>query len=257
MTKVLQKMTEKSAMGMLDRYKKKGGFIQLLNLLETSSKLKQEQFLNLIQQENTHWEEALKKRILNIEKIVSWDKESLSEIITRIQPLTLAVALRHFTEDKRDAILNVLTQSDKRKIQNLVSETNPNAAEVATCVSKIVTEVRTLIQQGIIKLEKIDPEIAIPENIEELLNQKGQLNFIEYDAKTDSKTDTSDSSGESSLDFSGFDKKKKPIDEKSDGSKDELEFLKRKVNTLVQENSHLKQEVSVLRNKLDQIKKIA
>lgn len=83
-------------MGMLDRYKKKGGFNQLLNLLETSSKTKQDQFLSLIQQENPNWEEALKKRILSIDKVMSWDKEALSEILTRVQPLTLTVALRYF-----------------------------------------------------------------------------------------------------------------------------------------------------------------
>lgn len=244
-------------MGMLDRYKKKGGFVQLLNLLETSSKTKQDQFLNLIHQENPHWEEALKKRILNIEKVMSWDKETLSEVITRVQPLTLTVALRHFSEERRDTLLNVLSQSEKRKIQNLVSETNPNPAEIATCISKIISEVRTLIQQGIVKLEKVDPEIAIPENIEDQLNQKSQLNFINYD--TNSTTETKKESAENSesgLDFSGFEKKK--VEEKNDsGSKDELEFLKRKVNTLVQENSHLKQELAVLRNKLEQIKKIA
>lgn len=244
-------------MGMLDRYKKKGGFVQLLNLLETSSKTKQDQFLNLIHQENPHWEEALKKRILNIEKVMSWDKETLSEIITRVQPLTLTVALRYFSEERRDTILNVLSQSEKRKIQNLVSETNPNPAEIATCISKIIAEVRALIQQGIIKLDKVDPEISIPENIEDQLNQRSQTNFINYENSTSSEAKKdSNSDSETTLDFSGFDKKK--VEDKMDSSsKDELEFLKRKVNTLVQENSHLKQEVAVLRNKLEQIKKIA
>lgn len=151
-----------------------------------------------------------------------------------------------------------MSQSEKRKIQNLVSETNPNQAEIATCISKIITEVRSLIQQGIIKLEKVDPEIAIPENIEELLNQKSQLNFINYDTttKTDDKKESNEVS-ESGLDFSGFDKKKSQEEKVDAGSKEELDFLKRKVNTLVQENSHLKQELAVLRNKLEQIKKIA
>lgn len=243
-------------MGMLDRYKKKGGFNQLLNLLETSNKTKQDQFLNLIQQENPNWEEALKKRILTIDKIIAWDKESTSEIITRVQPLTLAVALRHFSEEKRDSILNVLTQGEKRKIQNLVSETNPNPAEIATCISKIVTEVRTLVQQGIIKLEKIDPEIAIPENIEDLLSQKSQLNFINFEKPAETKA-APDGDAETTLDFSGASRNKPVIEEKHETSKDELEFLKRKVNTLVQENGQLKQELAVIRNKLEQIKKIA
>lgn len=258
-------------MGMLDRYKKKGGFIQLLNLLETSNKAKQDQFLNLIQQENSHWELALKKRILNIDKVTSWEKSTLSEIISRIQPLTLAVALRHYSEEKKTEILNVLSQSEQRKIQNLVSETNPTPAEIATCIAKIISEVRSLIQQGIIKLEKIDPEIAIPDNIEDQLNQKSQSHFLENPnpeevTSNSQASSTSEGEPETSLDFSGANRHKKTKDDKqeekldfskTDSSKDELDFLKRKVNSVIQENTHLKQELALLRNKLEQIKKIA
>ncbi|MCB0368445.1 MAG: hypothetical protein KDD45_03150 [Bdellovibrionales bacterium] len=247
-------------MGMLDRYKKKGGFIQLLNLLETSSKTKQEQFLNLIQQESPQWAEELKKRILTIDKVLTWEKEALSEIITRVQPLTLAVALRFFSEPQKEIIMGVLSQSDQRKIQNMLTETNPNQAEILTCVSKIVAEVRTLIQQGIVKLEKVDPDMAIPENIEDLIAQKAQPNYIEFESTPSSGSSSSlasDSEPETTLDFSGANRNRTPSSEKSESSKEELEFLKRKVNTLVQENSHLKQELSVLRTKLDQIKKIA
>ena len=255
-------------MGMLDRYKKKTGFVQLLNLLETSSKTKQEQFLNLIHQENPHWEEALKKRILNIDKIVSWNKETLAEIISRVQPLTLAVALRHFSEEKRNNLLAVISQSEQRKIHNLVTETNPTPAEVATCISKVVVEVRTLIQQGIIKLEKIDPELAIPENIEELLSQKPLSAYIEPQSSTSNHPETIESKtseGETNLDFSGFFQKTKPagnaaLEEKSEtpkNNKEELDFLKKKVNVLASENTQLKQELAILRNKLEQIKKIA
>ncbi|NUM57018.1 MAG: hypothetical protein HUU56_00225 [Bdellovibrionaceae bacterium] len=258
-------------MGMLDRYKKKTGFIQLLNLLETSSKTKQEQFLNLIHQENPHWEEALKKRILNIDRIVSWNKETLAEIISRVQPLTLAVALRHFSEEKRNNILAVISQSEQRKIHNLVTETNPTPAEVATCISKVVVEVRTLIQQGIIKLEKIDPELSIPENIEELLSQK-QVSTHNYTEQQNSPstnqqetTESKISEAETNLDFSGFFQKTKAsgassLEEKSEvpkNNKEELDFLKKKVNLLASENTQLKQELSILRNKLEQIKKIA
>ncbi|MBL7542887.1 MAG: hypothetical protein JNL11_03680 [Bdellovibrionaceae bacterium] len=248
-------------MGMLDRYKKKGGFVQLLNLLETSSKAKQEQFLTLISQENVNWEMELKKRVLTVDKIIEWPREPLNEIISRIQPLTLAVALRKFEPPKRDEILNVLSQSEKRKILSLIDETTPNAAEIATCLSKIVTEVRGLIQQGIIKLEKFNPDMAVPENIEELINQKTEGHSIPTSVDAMSATNstpTVDGEAEVKLDFSGANNRKEAAkNDKLEALKEENDFLKKKVNQLTQESTTLKIENSVLKNKLDQIKKIA
>ncbi|RYZ83809.1 MAG: hypothetical protein EOP04_19245 [Proteobacteria bacterium] len=74
---------------MLDRYKKKGGFSQLLNLIETSGGRKQEQFLGLIAQENPAWERELKSKILTVDRIFSWPEDVMSEVLSRIQPLTL------------------------------------------------------------------------------------------------------------------------------------------------------------------------
>lgn len=238
-------------MGMIDRYKKKGGFIQLLNLIETSSKTKQEQFLNLIAQESPAWETEIRKKQLNIEKIFSWDKEYLVEVITRIQPLTIAVSLRHFDDIKKEKILTVLSQGEKRKIQSLIEETNPSPAEILTCLNKIIIEVRGLIQQGIIKLEKVDPELVIPENIEDLISQKSQPNYIQFESNQNSDKNSSNDE-EVKLDFSGANRT-----EKYDSSKEEIDFLKKKVNSLVQENSQLKTENSILKNKLEQIRKIA
>lgn len=242
-------------MGMLDRYKKKGGFIQLLNLLETSSKAKQEQFLTLISQENVNWEMELKKRVLTVDKIVEWPREPLSEIVSRIQPLTLAVALRKFEGPKREEILAILSQSEKRKILSLIDETNPNPAEIATCLSKIVMEVRSLIQQGIIKLEKFNPDMAVPENIEELINQKGTSGISLVEATSSSASNDEDA--ETTLDFSGANNRSSAGNDKLETLKDENDFLKKKVNQLTQEATTLRIENSVLKNKLEQIKKIA
>ncbi|MFN9067220.1 MAG: hypothetical protein ACK5V3_08325, partial [Bdellovibrionales bacterium] len=79
-------------MGMLDRYKKKGGFIQLLQLIETSSKSKQDQFLGLIAQESPNWENEIRKKMITLDKVLEWNPVYLSEIFSRLHPLTLASA---------------------------------------------------------------------------------------------------------------------------------------------------------------------
>ena len=92
-------------MAMLDRYKKKGGFVQLLQLIETSPKAKQEQFLSLIASESPAWEEALRKKTITAEKILSWAPEVLAEVVTRLPPLTVSVILHGMASDEVDRIL--------------------------------------------------------------------------------------------------------------------------------------------------------
>lgn len=237
--------SDKKFMGMIDRYKKKGGFLQLLNLIETSGKQKQEQFLGLISQESKAWEEGIKKYMLSIDRILGWDAGYRAEIFSRTQPLTLATVLHGMPPEKVESILSCMGSADKRKIMNVISERNPTPAEKSTCSMKLITEVRGFCAGGIIKLEKADPEIAIPETIEEMLNNqvsepKGEeLVFPDFSANVDKKPGDA------------------PKDAKAGHSSEEVDFLKRKVNQLSQELASAKHELNVARGKLDQIKKIA
>lgn len=244
---------EKTPMGMLDRYKKKGGFLQLLTLIETSGKQKQDQFLALILQENAVWEAELRKKSLTLDKILSWEAAALSEILSRIQPLTLATALHGMSKERVDLILGCLGITDRRKIQVVIDESKPTPAEVNTCVMKIITETRGFIQGGIIKMDKVDPELLIPENIEE------QLNTAALQKSLSDLSPAAETNPETTLVFElRPDRGAEPkSDSKAEHTREEVDFLKKKVNQLVAENNGLKQEVAVLRGKLDQIKKIA
>jgi len=233
------------SMGMLDRYKKKGGFAQLLQLLETSPLTKREQFLGLIAGESPVWEDALRKRILTIEKVYSWDGQFLVEIFSRVPPLTLANALHGNPAEQIEQLLATLPPISKRKITDLMAESNPTPAEKSTCISKILSEVRGFIAQGILKLDKIDPELIVPENIEEILSTTAfQSAPVELDFHTD---DAKSSIGASA----GGDK------DMSAAYQQEVDFFKRKVNQLTSEVNALKHENTVLKDRLAQIKRIA
>jgi hypothetical protein len=235
-------------MGMLDRYKKKGGFGQLLQLIETSPQKKKEQFLALIAEESPVWEEHLRKKLLTIEKIYSWDQQVLAEILTRLQPLTLAVALHGNPPEETEKLLACLPPITKRKITDLIAEANPNPAEKATCMMKIITEVRGYVAQGIIKLEKIDPDLHIPENFEEMI----------ANMSAGFSPDVIIIKGGASVENSSSDSHAKPAASSGDhGAQQEIEFLRRKVNQMASEMNAVKHENSVLKDKLAQIKKIA
>lgn len=234
-------------MGMLDRYKKKGGFSQLINLIETSGKAKQEQFLNLIKQENPVWEEAIRKKLLSVDKILAWNPVYLGEVLSRVQPLTLATALHEMPRERAEKLLSCMSITERRKIFQQMDESKPSPAEISTCMMKLITETRGFIKDGILKMDKIDQELVIPENIEEILaNTPMSLSAIESAVASESGGETTNPS---ELRFE--------LRPDSNSSNGDVEFLKRKVNQLTAENGQLKHEVSVLRGKLDQIKRIA
>lgn len=228
-------------MAMLDRYKKKGGFVQLLQLIETSPKAKQEQFLSLIANESPAWEEALRRKTITAEKILSWSPEVLAEVVTRLPPLTVSVILHGMAAEEVDRIVSGLPPITRRKITDGVAEVNPSAGEKSSCFMKLQSEVRGYISQGILKLDKIDSELAVPENIEELLSS--QLVGLSTDDLDAMKVEVS----------------KGPSASSGDGSvhQQELDFFKRKMNLLIGEVNALKQENTILKDKLAQIKKIA
>jgi hypothetical protein len=233
-------------MGMLDRYKKKGGFIQLLNLIETSGGKKQEQFLGLISQESLAWEQELKKKTLNVERIFSWPSDVMSEVLSRLQPLTLCVCLFGRSPEQIEKILAPLPPISKRKLLDQMAELKPSPAEKNTCEMKMISEVRAIAASGYIKFEKFDPDLFIEETIEERLNNSDS--GIAYLNKIDVNYSDNHSSG---------DNKEMPAHSANHGNSQELELIKRKLNQLLHENNLLKNENQVLKDKLSQIKRIA
>jgi hypothetical protein len=234
-------------MGMLDRYKKKGGFFQLLQLLETSPAAKREQFLKLIEGESPAWEEALRSRILTVNRVYGWESQYLVEIFSRVQPLTLANALHGNPPEQVEQLLSCLPPISRRKITDLMAESNPTPGEKTSCIVRLLSEVRGYISQGIIRLEKVDPELHIPENMEEFLNAQG-FAVPAFDPETTKKDIPLSVVGDADPGSSAG---------SNPALAQEIEFLKRKVTQLSAEVNTLKNENSVLKDKLVQIKKIA
>jgi len=81
----------------------------------------------------------------------------------------LATALSGMPKEKATVILSCLSSTDQRKIQQVIDESKPTPAEISTCIMKILMETRGYILGGILKMEKIAPELMIPDNIEEQL----------------------------------------------------------------------------------------
>lgn len=248
-------------MSMLIRYKKKGGFFQLVQLIETSNSKKREQFLSLIKVENPAWESELRKKALSLEKVLSWESSIISEIISRIPTITLTTILQSRTKSEYDKLYALLSFADQRKYQDNVANP-PNAGEIQTAEDKVLQEVRNLISLGIIKLEKVDPSLIIQDNIEEYLES---LSLNKTHRENEEGGTLLTNPPPASVEANEIEAPKNAIKEASQKStstssqkeSNDFEFLKHKLAQLTHELSDLKKENQILKDKLEKIKKIA
>lgn len=254
-------------MGMLDRYRKPGGFLQLLNLIETSGPQKQAKFLEIVKEEDPRWAEMMSEKLLSMQKICGWNNEALMEVVANLQILSLAVMLHGLDEPNRDRFTTAMSNSQKRNVMEHFNASQPSAAEISSTFSRVITDVRKMISDGRLRMDRIDPKLVVEEGIEEALKKSvrpmGDNASSSFSVAMESSTRVdSDSAAEfhpypetisSSASMAPSGTSNPP---NGAGSSESI-LLKKKLTILSNENSILKQEVLRLRGKLEQIKKIA
>lgn len=242
-------------MGMLDRYRKPGGFAQLLNLLETSPLSKQEKFLQLIFEESPAWADEVKKRMLNFDNILTWPVQDLMEFIPRMPEKIVTAAVWDLPEDKLINFMKAISSQQRRHLADTkAAGAAPSGGEIVTCRGKFVLEARTAGSNGSLKLEKINPDFVIPDGIESKLRDK-------FDP---TKFTGSESSGSSSSSSSSMANQPKsvstsaaPATTASISQSEELFNLRRQVLQMEKDLKAVRHENDLMKNKLEQIKKIA
>jgi hypothetical protein len=234
------------SMSMIDRYRKKGGFVQLLNLIETMGKDKQEKFLKMIGDESPNWSVEIRKRLLSIDKILSWNPSYLAEIFPHIPGLQLAMIVGGLPPDKAEVFMKVLTFKEKKTVEETLSTKKPTPAETSTGIMKLFAEIRKMEAEGTLRFDKFDPEMVIPDNLEEQLakgatGSTAATGNVGLSAETEKLIQNAHSSG------GGIPPQ----------LIEEVNMLKKKMVQLSQENQKLATDNKEMRDRLDQIKKIA
>ena len=152
-------------MSMLARYKKPGGFEQLLQLIETCNPKKQESFLKLIEQENANIASLIKEKMLSVDKILNWNQQVVVEITTQVPTKVLAICLSGKPQPVVDKAIATFTHLQKQEIHTMINEKKPTSGEMEAACTKLIQTVRMLHNQKRIRLEKIDPKLDIPQDL--------------------------------------------------------------------------------------------
>ncbi len=230
-------------MSSLARYKKSGGFVQLLSLLETFGPQKKEKFLEMIDSENQAWGIALRDKMLTLERIFSWPDQVLIEVFKNLPPRNLAVGLSGIKEEQKARLLVFFSTSERRRLDDLVTENVPKLEEIAANMVKIVELTRKMLNDGTLRAERFDDRLFIPEDYEAKLDHRG---FGTKPAAVKSAGDSGVHTHHHS-----------PTADAHAVPSAEVGQLQKTLGLVLKENKHLKDEVRILREKLDQIKRIA
>ncbi|NJL23779.1 MAG: hypothetical protein HC902_00410 [Calothrix sp. SM1_5_4] len=164
-------------MSSLQRYKKSGGFFQLLSLIETFGPQKKEKFLEMIETESPVWAQALREKMLTVERIFSWPDQVILEVFKQMQPKSMAFALEGLKDEQKERVTVFLSHAEKRRLSDVLTESKPKPEEISATLVKLVEIARRMLQERELHAEKFDDKLLIPEDYENRLEERTANTF--------------------------------------------------------------------------------
>lgn len=151
-------------MSMLIRYRRKDGFRQLLQLIESCAPQKCTQLMRIIQNEDPSIAALLKTKMLTMEKVFSWPPMVIAEVTSYLPSRTLAFGLLSLPAPQRENALKAIEHFKGVEIKNFLNEITPTPGEIEAARVKILSTVRELDRDLKIKLWEIDSTLDIRES---------------------------------------------------------------------------------------------
>jgi hypothetical protein len=150
-------------MSMLARYKKGGGILELVKLVEDSPEPKRSQLLAMVRNEDAEFAARVEARIFNWDKIKELPENVIAEIIAVSPPKFLAISLvgedpKFVTLAERCLGKNFAEYKGER---DTIAAAAPQPQAIESARRKIIAEARKLEANGQIKLISGDADAAL------------------------------------------------------------------------------------------------
>jgi hypothetical protein len=155
---------------LLHRFRKPGGFAQLLALIETCDPLKQKNLLHLVGSEDPGWAYMVKLKMITVQRVFHWPVETLMEITTHLPDRVLAAAWNIAGNDPQgselqEKWLKSLPTMKAREIKSIADSTSFSSPELQAAAIRIVQTVRELQEKDLLRFSKFDPDLEIDKRV--------------------------------------------------------------------------------------------
>ncbi len=151
-------------MSILARYRKPGGFKQLLQLIETSQPVKQEKLLEVVEKEDPAWADLIRQKKITGPMILDWDSSHLVIIFEHMNPQHCACIFKHLGNDQLKGYINMFQAEKYRDLKNMVDDgRDPTESEIVAASNHMIETVRYLDEEKKINLRYINPILDISE----------------------------------------------------------------------------------------------
>jgi len=238
-------------MSSLQRYKKTGGFTQLLSLIESFPPQKKEKFLEVVEAESPVWAQALREKMLTLERIFSWPDSVVADVFRQVSAKTMAFFIFGCTNEQKVRFKLYFSAAELRRMDDLLTQSTPKTEEVSSTHMKVVETARRMITDRELTLDSFDPGLIIPEDFEATLELQekptpsGRRSASAMNSNLHAVAANQSASATAIMSVTGS------------VSASELAQLQNTLNMVLRENRMLKEELKLLHDKLDQIRRIA
>jgi flagellar motor switch protein FliG len=151
-------------MSMLSRFRKQGGFSQLLTLIETCDPIKQKNLLHLVGVEDPGWAHLVKIKCLTVDRILNWPQEILMEITPHLTEKLIISLYARLRPDQKNQLTSALPNSALRILKDQMGQ-SVHIAEQNAAAIRLIQIVRDLENAGKIKFSNFDPALTIDPSI--------------------------------------------------------------------------------------------
>ena len=152
-------------MSILARYKKRGGFRQLLELIESSNQEKQDKLLKVIEAEDAHMAGEVRDKILTWEKFCNWKADTICLCIDEMTMQYKVILCKLLPDSKWEEVKPILKIQDLRDIEEQMelNDQAPLPGEAQAAYAALFSRIRELDEERKIVLSMIDPSLKIDE----------------------------------------------------------------------------------------------
>lgn len=155
-------------MSTLARFRKPGGFRELVILIERCSPDKQKSLFHKIAAEDPGWAHLLKTKVLTFRRILDWPPETLMEITPNLSDHTLVVLYKvaeSYSKKNQlllhEKLLDSLPYFKKSEILDQATVVDITISDQNAALLRLLHTVRELELRGKISFKNFDPLLLI------------------------------------------------------------------------------------------------